>query len=96
MNITSWVPLGLGSILGPTLFLLYLNDLGNVLNKLKLIMFADDANAFLSHNSLETLYDIMNSEFEKDCRWFNINKLSLNPDKTSHTLFRSPKTEQMI
>jgi len=34
-----------GSILGPITLLLYLNDLGNVLNKLKLIMFADDTNA---------------------------------------------------
>jgi len=53
------------TILDHILFLVYLNDLGNVLNKLKLIMFADDTNAFLSHNSLETLYDIMNSELEK-------------------------------
>jgi len=63
MNITSGVNKGL--LLGHILFVLYLNDLGNVLNKLKLIMFADDTNAFLSHNSLETLYDIINSELEK-------------------------------
>ena len=71
-----------GSILGPILVLLYLNDLANVSDILKLIMFADDTNAFLSHNSLGTLYDIMNTELEKIVDWFNINKLSLNSDKT--------------
>ena len=45
---------------------------------------------------VEPLYDIMNSELEKIVEWFNINKLSLNPDKTNYILFRSPKTEQMI
>jgi len=46
--------------------------------------------------AVEPLYDIMNSELEKNVEWFNINKLSLNPDKTNYILFRSPKTEQMI
>jgi len=54
-------------------------------------MVADDTNAFLSHNSLETLFDIMNTELEKIVDWFNINKLSLNPDKTNYILIRSPR-----
>src|SRR6218665_1367829 len=45
---------------------------------------------------VEPLYDIMNSKLEKNVEWLNINKLSLNPDKTNYILFRSPKTEQMI
>ena len=52
-------------------------------------MFADDTNAFLSHNSLHVLFDIINSELYKIVEWFNINKLSLNSDKTNYILFRT-------
>src|SRR6218665_2098176 len=85
LEITSGIPQG--SILGPILFLIYLSDLSRVSNKLKLIMFADDTNAFLSHNSLDVLFDIMNSDLCKLVEWFHINKLSLNSDKTNYILF---------
>ena len=50
-----------------------LNDLSRVSDKLKLIMFADDTNVILSHNSLDVLFDIVNSELCKIVEWFNIN-----------------------
>jgi len=78
-----------GSILGPLLFLLYLNDLAMISSKLKFILFADDTNAFVSHNSLDALFEIINTELKEIAEWFNVNKLSLNSDKINYILFRS-------
>ena len=52
-----------GSILGPQLFLLYVNDLCNASNILKPIMFADDTNLFFSAKNINHLFQTMNKEF---------------------------------
>ena len=62
-----------GSILGPLLFLLYINDLGNVSNILELILFADDTNVFFSHNDFSSLTNIVNCEIERLSEWFKAN-----------------------
>ena len=54
-----------GSILGPLLFLLYINDLCNVSEVLDVILFADDTNIFLSHKDFNLLPEILNSELLK-------------------------------
>ena len=51
-----------GSILGPLLFLLYVNDLPKAYNRLTSIMFADDTNLFLSHRNHKTLFQTANRE----------------------------------
>ena len=76
-----------GSILGPILFLLYINDLANVSNKLKCILFADDTNVFYSDKCLKDVYKVMNDELNNMNNWFKVNKLSLNIDKTKYMIF---------
>ena len=78
-----------GSILGPLLFLIYVNDLFKTSNRLMEVMFADDTNLFIFHKSIDTLFAIMNVELENVSTWFKSNKLSLNVDKTIWSLFHS-------
>ena len=76
-----------GSILGPLLFLIYVNDLHETSDILNFILFADDTNIFYSHKNIKTLYNTVNEEFKKIEEWFRSNKLSLNVNKTKYTLF---------
>ena len=88
INISCGVPQG--SILGPLLFLVYVNDF----NKASVTdpMFAHDTNLFYSHQNMKTLFVTVNCELEKMCEWFRANKLSLNVTKTNHTLFHKNST----
>ena len=76
-----------GSILGPILFIIYVNDLNSVSQQLRNIMFADDTNLFLTGNSIETIESLMNSELCNLIEWFQANLLSLNISKTNYIVF---------
>ena len=78
-TITCGVPQG--SILGPLMFLIFVNDLHKVTKYLDSIMFADDANFFYPHKNIKTLFQIVNSELKLVNEWFLTNKLSLNAKK---------------
>ena len=83
-----------GSILGPLLFLLYINDIVNVSNVLYPVLYADDTNIFISWKNVDKLVSVMNEELKKIITWLNINKLKLNVKKdTIHGIFlRKKKT----
>ena len=58
-----------GSVLGPLLFLIYVNDLKDASKGLDCIMFADDTNFFYSHKNIKSLFYTVNSELEKISQW---------------------------
>ena len=70
-----------GSILGPLLFLIFVNDLHNVTKYLDPVMFVDDTNLFYSRKNIKTLFQIVNNELKLVNEWFLANKLSLNAKK---------------
>jgi len=79
------------SVLGPLLYLIYVNDISRVINEYDLKLFADDTNLFIAGPSL---YDIESKANRPTCLgkiniWFLANKLSLNVDETCYTVFTS-------
>ena len=78
-----------GSVLGPVLFILFINDICNVSNLLTFVLFADETKKFCSNENVEVLQATLNRELSKLFVWFSINKLSLNLGKTNYMLFRS-------
>ena len=80
-----------GSVLGPRLFILYINDICNVSKILKFVLFADDTNILYSDANINNLNNVVNSELDKLNTWFIINKLSLNVSKTNYILFGNRK-----
>lgn len=82
-----------GSVLGPLLFLLYINDLPNALNQ-KCILFADDTTLITKSKSKEELKEISNIALEKIINWLENNNLNLNIKKTKLMTFQTQQSVQ--
>ena len=85
-----------GSILGPLLFLLYINDMSSCCNKLQLVHFADDTTAYLRSKNLSYLYDDVNSELQNLDSWLCSNRLSLNLTKTTYMLISNKSADESL
>ena len=80
-----------GSVLGPFLFLVYINDLPNSSNS-NVFLFTDDSTVICSEKNIHYFNLKCNSEFGNIENWINQNKLSMNYKKTNSVLF--PKTSK--
>ena len=76
-----------GSVLGPLLFLIYINDIQEFSDKLIFLLFADDTNAVYADKNLKSLESTVNQELCKLFDWLTANKLTLNIKKNKFCHF---------
>ena len=76
-----------GSILGPLLYLIYVNDIYNSCTG-NILSFADDTTLYTSHSDIQQLYTTANTHINNLFEWFCANRLSLNANKTKYIVIR--------
>ena len=79
-----------GSILGPLLFIIYINDIPEIAKFAKFILYADDANIILTGNNMNEIHDQLNKLTRVLLKWVNCNGLKLNLKKNQlHDIFKA-------
>ena len=75
-----------GSILGPVLFTLYINDIAQILNHSKICLFADDTVIYYAHKNIEVAAEAIQQDLHEIDRWMDSNKLTINIRKTQYMI----------
>ena len=89
-QVTCGVPQG--SVLGPLLFLIYVNDLHKASKEILAILFADDTTLLIKAKTMEELYNKANQNLKIITKWFLDNALTVHPDKSLHMVFGTSKS----
>lgn len=84
-----------GSVLGPLLFLIYMNDIGTAVPDEKIKLFADDTNLFIYDKDSKALCLKVTDCISRLNQWFFANKLTLNLTKTCYMVFSCKKVEDI-
>ena len=82
-----------GSVLGPLLFLVYINDLHKAIKFSTIHHFAGDTNLLVVNDSIKKLQKRVNLDLRFLCKWLKANKISLNASKTELLIFRHPNKQ---
>ena len=90
LSLTSGVPQG--SILGPLLFVIFVNDLPNAIKSCSTLMYADDTVIFYTGKSINEIENVVSADLSMLNSWLNVNKLFLHVDKTRMRSFWLGKT----
>lgn len=84
-----------GSVLGPLLFLIFMNDITNISEMVKFVLFADDSNMFVSHADRYTLYSLANEALNTLFQYCCANKIIINYKKCCFMEFGSTKSDDV-
>ena len=85
----------LGSVLGPLLVLIYINDMCNSSDKLKFYLFADNTNLLYADENLKLLESTVNAQIFRVYNWLIANKLSLNIKKSNFVILRPRQKKKL-
>ena len=80
-----------GSVLGPLLFIIYVNDIVNAVQGMKIRLFADDTAFFIHGKDVDMIYNKMRDCLVRLSNWFKCNRLTLHLDKTCYSIYHGPK-----
>ena len=84
-----------GSVLGPLLFILYINDISNIGHLCKIVLFADDTNIFVTGSTIEKVYENANSILSTISRYMESNLLHINTKKCCYMIFSPRKRKEV-